>query len=139
PVKEFATNLFQGAILVKLKTLMVLLICLVSVPGIFAQSATGRLVGTVSGPDGVLPNANIVVTDNQTKQARNITSNGEGAFSLPQLNVGTYTVTITATGFKTFTANDLKIDVGKEYALNATLEVGGIQESVTVTAGSDIV
>ncbi len=123
----------------KLKTLMVLLICLVSVPGIFAQSATGRLVGTVSGPDGVLPNANIVVTDNQTKQARNITSNGEGGFSLPQLNVGTYTVTITVTGFKTFTANDLKIDVGKEYALNPTLEVGGIQETVTVTAGSDIV
>ena len=123
----------------KLKSLIVLLVCLVSVPGIFAQSATGRLVGTVSGPDGVIPNANIVVTDNQTKQARNITSNGEGAFTLPQLNVGAYTVTITATGFKTFTATDLKIDVGKEYSLNPTLEVGGIQESVTVTAGSDIV
>ena len=93
---------------------MVLLICLASVPGIFAQSATGRLVGTVSGPDGVIPNANIVVTDNQTKQARTITSNGEGGFTLPQLDVGTYTVTITATGFKTFTATDLKIDVGKD-------------------------
>jgi len=124
---------------VKLKSLIVLLVCLVSVPGIFAQSATGRLVGTVSGPDGVLPNANIVVTDNQMKQARTITSNGEGAFTLPQLDVGTYTVTITATGFKTFTATDLKIDVGKEYALNPTLEVGGIQETVTVTAGADIV
>src|SRR5260370_6995917 len=118
---------------------MVRLMCGVRVRGRFGQSATGRLGGTVSGPEGVLPNANIVVTDNQTKQARNITSNGEGGFSLPQLNVGTYTVTITVTGFKTFTANDLKIDVGKEYALNPTLEVVGIQESVTVTAGSDIV
>src|SRR6266513_2287169 len=99
----------------KFKVFLVLIICLVSVPAIFAQSATGRLVGTVSGPDGYIANANIVVTENQTKQARNITSNGEGAFSLPQLDGGTYTVTITATGFKTFTTNDLKIDVGKEY------------------------
>ena len=123
----------------KLKTFLALLLCLVGISGVFAQSATGRLVGTVSGPDGVIPSANIVVTDNQTKQARNATSNGEGAFTFPQLEVGTYTVTITAPGFKTFTANDLKIDVGKEYALNPILEVGGIQESVTITAGADIV
>ena len=109
------------------------------VPNSFGQSASGRLIGTVSGPDGVLANASIVVTDNQTKQSHAATTNGQGAFIFPQLDVGSYSVSVSAPGFKTFTANDVKIDVGKEYALNPTLEVGEIHESVTVTAGSDIV
>jgi hypothetical protein len=109
------------------------------VPTSFGQSASGRLVGTVSGPDGVLANASIVVTDNQTEQSHTVTTNGQGAFIFPQLDVGSYSVSVSLPGFKTFTAKDVRIDVGKEYALNATLEVGEIHESVTVTAGSDIV
>src|SRR6185312_1767766 len=116
-----------------------LLAFLAVVPTSFGQSASGRLVGTVSGPDGVLANASIVVTDNQTKQSHTVSTNGQGAFIFPQLDVGSYSVSISAAGFKTFTANDVRIDVGKEYALNPTLEVGEIRESVTVTAGQDIV
>src|SRR5437762_622006 len=99
------------------------------VPTSFGQSANGRLIGTVSGPDGVLANASIVVTDNQTKQSHAATTNGQGAFIFPQLDVGSYSVSVSAPGFKTFTANDVRIDVGKEYALNPTLEVGEIHES----------
>jgi hypothetical protein len=109
------------------------------VPGAFAQSSTGRLGGTVSGPDGVITNATIVAKDNQTKQEHTTTSNGQGDFIFSQLDVGGYTVTITASGFKTFTANDVRIDVGKEYSLKPTLEIGTIQETVTVIAGTDIV
>ena len=103
------------------------------------QSAAGRLVGTVSGPDGALANATIVVTDDQTKQSHTVNTNGQGDFIFPQLDVGSYSVTVSAPGFKTFTAKEVRIDVGKEYALNPKLEVGEIHESVTVTAGSDIV
>lgn len=106
---------------------------------VLAQSNTGRLVGTVSGPDGVIPGATIVITDNQTNKERTITASGDGSFSVAQLEVGTYTVKITAPGFKTFTATDLKIDVGQEYSLPATLEVGGVNESVTVVAGADVI
>jgi hypothetical protein len=109
------------------------------VPTSFGQSASGRLVGTVSGPDGVLANASIVVTDNQTKQSHTVTTNSQGAFIFPQLEVGSYSVSVSAPGFKTFTANDVRIDVGKEYAINPMLEVGEIHESVTVVAGADIV
>lgn len=105
----------------------------------FAQTTAGRLVGTVSGPDGVLPGATIVVKDNQTQREQTIAAKEDGTFVLPQLESGTYTVTITAAGFKTFVATDLKIDVGREYSLNPTLEVGGVSETVTVTAGADIV
>jgi Carboxypeptidase regulatory-like domain len=105
----------------------------------FAQSNTGRLTGTVSGPDGVLPGATIVVTDNQSGRARTVTSGGEGAFLLPQLDIGTYRIKVTSPGFKTYTANDVKIDVGAEYSLNVSLEIGDAAETVTITAGADVV
>src|SRR5215510_1664375 len=104
-----------------------------------AQTNTGGLVGTVSGPDGAIPGATITVTDNQTKLETTVTASGEGAFAIPRLAVGLYTVKISATGFKTFVATDLKIDVGRQFTLSPTLEVGGVSESVTVVAGTDIV
>src|SRR5205085_10406803 len=52
---------------------------------------------------------------------------------------GLYTVKVTAPGHKTYTANDVKIDVGRDFSLNATLEVGNISENVTVVAGADVV
>lgn len=105
----------------------------------FAQTSTGRLVGTVSSPDGVLPGATIVARDNATGREQTTTAKEDGSFVFPQLEVGDYTVTITASGFKTFVATQLKIDVGREYSLAATLEIGGIEETVTVTAGADII
>ena len=103
------------------------------------SQTTGRLLGTVSGPDGVIPGANITVKDNQTGREITFQTSGDGSFSVPQLDFGTYTVTITASGFKTFSTTDLKIDAGREYTLNPTLEVGGVEEIVTVQAGADIV
>ncbi|HWW76858.1 MAG TPA: TonB-dependent receptor, partial [Pyrinomonadaceae bacterium] len=105
----------------------------------FAQTTAGRLVGTVSGPDGVLPGATVVLKDNQTGKEQTVAAKEDGTFTFPQLEVGTYTVTITAQGFKTFVATELKIDVGREYSLNPTLEIGGVSETVTVTAGADII
>ena len=118
------------------KFLLAIIICSLAAAA-WAQT-TGRLAGTVSGPDGALPGAQIVIRDNQTGREITIQTKDDGSFAIPQLEFGTYTVTITAQGFKTFTTNDLKIDAGREYTLNPTLEVGGVQEVVTVSAGADI-
>ncbi|HYJ47815.1 MAG TPA: carboxypeptidase-like regulatory domain-containing protein, partial [Pyrinomonadaceae bacterium] len=118
-------------------TLAVLLLCVLAVSAL-AQSNTGTLVGTVSGPDGVIPGATVTLTDNKTGKERTATAGGEGSFSIPQLDPGTYTLKITAQGFKTFTATDIKIDVGREYSLKPVLEVGDISESVTIVAGADV-
>ncbi|HEY6243494.1 MAG TPA: TonB-dependent receptor [Pyrinomonadaceae bacterium] len=105
----------------------------------YGQAATGRFSGTVSGPDGLISNATVVVTDNQTKQSHTVETNAQGAFSFPQLSVGSYTAVFSAPGFKTLTASDVRIDVGKEYVLTPTLEIGAIEEKVNVFAGADIV
>jgi len=104
-----------------------------------AQGTTGRLSGTVSGPDGVLPGATVVATDNNTGKQATTTTNDSGSFLFPQLEFGTYTVKISASGFKAFVANEVKIDVGREYSLDPILQIGDVQESVTVTAGADVV
>lgn len=106
---------------------------------VLAQDTTGRIVGTVSAPDGAVPGATVLITDNQTGKQQTITTSDDGAFTVPQLEFGTYTVRITAQGFKTFTATDVKIDAGREYPLNAQLEIGEITQEVTVTAGAETI
>jgi len=119
--------------------LVIGLLVLVSSIVALAQSSTGRLTGTVSTPDGVLPGATVTATDNGTGREQTIVTNESGIFTFPQLDPGTYTVKITASGFKTFIANEVKIDVGREYTLDPALAVGGLEETVTVTAGADVV
>src|SRR6267143_7284535 len=106
--------------------LTVLTLCLFAASA-FAQSNQGSLVGTVVNQQGaVVSSATVVVTDNATGKERTMQTTGEGTFIFPQLEVGLYTVKITATGFKSYTATQLKIDVAKSYTLNAALEPGGV-------------
>lgn len=94
----------------------IILICFVSITA-FSQT-TGRYIGTVSSFDGVITGAMVVVRDNQTVRELSVQTKDDGSFSVQQLEFGTYTVTITAPGFKTFTATELKIDARRENSLN---------------------
>lgn len=105
----------------------------------FGQGTTGTLSGTVSGPDGVLPGATVVARDNNSGREVTVTTNEQGFFRMPQLEFGTYTIRITANGFKTLIANEQKIDVGRAATLSPTLEVGDVSAEVTVTAGADVI
>jgi len=103
------------------------------------QSNTGNLVGTVSDASGVIAGATVVITDSQSGRQRTVTTNADGSFTLAQLEVGIYTVKITAAGHKTKTISDVKIDVGQTSTLTTALEVGDINEIVTVAAGADVI
>lgn len=119
------------------KVLLILLTLSLSSILTFAQSTTGRIVGTISASDGVIPGATVVAKDNQTGREQTVTASDDGTFVIPQLNFGIYTVTVTKDGYKTFTATDVKIDAGREYPLNALLEVGQVSEQVSVVAGAE--
>jgi hypothetical protein len=119
--------------------LAMLMFCLFAVSA-FAQTSAGNLVGTVLDQNGgSVAGATVEITDNATGKIRTVQASDEGTFNIPQLDAGKYTVKITAKGFKAYTATELKIDVGKQYSLNAVLEPGGVQESITVVAGADVV
>ena len=111
----------------------------IATTSVFAQLTSSTLSGTVSGPDGLLAGATVVVKDSQTGKETTIITNSEGGFRVPNLEVGTYSVTVTSSGFKTSTTNGVKIDVNKDFALPITLELGNVSEVVTVTSGAEIV
>ncbi len=106
---------------------------------IFAQTNTGRLVGTVSSPDGSLPGAIVTLTDTKSGKVRTAVTNEAGSFTFPQLEIGAYTAKVTNAGFKASTRTNIVINIGQEYSLAVTLEVGNISEEVTITAGQDLV
>jgi hypothetical protein len=118
--------------------LLALTICLLAFSAV-AQSNTGNLTGSVADASGVIPGATVVIKDNGTGRERTVTTTGEGVYSVGQLEIGTYTVTISAPGHKTLTVSDVKIDVGATASLTSNLEVGAITENVTVVGGADIV
>jgi len=118
--------------------LAVLALCFFSATA-FAQGGQGRLVGTVAGPDGNIAGATVTAKDNQTGKEQTVQASGEGGYSFSQLEVGIYTVTVTAPGFKTNSFTNVKIDAGRDFTLNAMLEVGNISETVEVVAGADVV
>ena len=64
----------------------------------FGQSSTSTLSGTVSDASGVIQNATVVIKDNKTNRERTVQTNESGLFVVPDMEVGTYTVTITRTG-----------------------------------------
>lgn len=113
------------------------MLCVGLVPA-FSQTNTGRLVGTVASSDGVISGATVTITDDKTSKERVVVSAGDGTFTVSQLEVGTYTVKVTANGFKTFTATAVKIDIGRDFALTAALEIGRVEDAVTVAAGADV-
>jgi hypothetical protein len=118
--------------------LAVLALCFFSASA-FAQGGQGSITGSVAGPDGNIAGATVTAKDTQTGKEQTVQASGEGGFSMQSLEVGTYTVTVTAPGFKTRVITDVKVDAGRVYTLNPTLEVGNISETVEVVAGADVV
>lgn len=91
-----------------------------------AQSNTGTLTVNVSDSSGVIPGATVVVKDEQTGKERTLTTTNEGSVTIPQLDVGRYTVTVTAQGRKKGVFTGVKIDVAQTSTLTAVLEAGDI-------------
>ncbi|MGE3468614.1 MAG: carboxypeptidase-like regulatory domain-containing protein, partial [Pyrinomonadaceae bacterium] len=116
-----------------------LLLMLFSTSVLLGQGTTGKLSGTVTGPDGLLPGATVVVIDNKTGKELTVTTNSDGFYQVPQLEFGIYTIRVTVPGFKTLVGNELKIDVGRAATFDAVLELGEVSAEVVITAGADVI
>src|SRR5687767_6447601 len=92
----------------------------------FAQ-VTSTLSGTVVDSGGaVIPGASVVVTNTSTTATFNAVTDGTGMFSVPALNPGLYTVSVSLSGFKTAQLNEIRLQPGIPTAVKTTLEVGGL-------------
>ena len=112
----------------------------IAIPG-FGQGGTSSTVSgvVVDTGGGVIPGADVVVKNDATGITQTGVTNGEGAFSFPGLSVGTYTVSVTLQGFKTFVSRGVVLTTGAPAHVKAVLEVGGMTEQVTVSSSSEII
>ena len=116
-----------------------IMLCLLPLSAFAQVSTTGRLGGTVTDAQGaVVPNAQVTVKGNQAEGLLTAVTNKDGSWVLPSIPSGTYTVTVTATGFKSTVVKDVKVDVGLPATVNATLEVGQVGDQVVVTGGGEV-
>ena len=117
------------------------LIAMVSTVTAFGQgAATSSLSGTiVDTSGGVIPGADVSAKNAATGVEYRTVSDDKGVYQLPSLPPGTYTVTVSLMGFKKDVIPNVVLNVASQATLKATLEVGGVEEVVTVTGGADIV
>jgi Carboxypeptidase regulatory-like domain/TonB dependent receptor/TonB-dependent Receptor Plug Domain len=116
------------------------LACLVSAPTAFAQSgATSSISGTVvDTAGGAIPGVTVIVKNDAGTTFETVT-NAQGVFSVPALAAGTYTITVSLTGFKTAVVPDVRVQPGTPASVQVKLEVGQLEETVTVTSSSELI
>lgn len=105
----------------------------VSAQGGATSSITGVVLDTGGG---VLPGATVVATSNATGTKFEAVSNASGAYTVPALSAGVYTITVSLQGFKTALISDVRVQLGTPTTLNATLGVGELSETITVSGAS---
>lgn len=120
-----------------LKNLILAGLLLTSGAPAFAQSqaANGAIEGTVSDSSGgVLPGVTVTVLNIETGADRSVVTNEKGLYRAPLLPLGTYKVTAELQGFKKFEQTGIKLSVGDTAVVNATLSVGAVSETISVSA-----
>src|SRR5579862_5971927 len=124
---------FQGDLMKARNFLLFLL--LGAAVSVSAQTFRGTILGTVTDPSGaVVSGAQVTVKNTGTALQRTTTTSGDGSYSLPELPIGTYDVTVTQAGFQTFVAKGVTVDVATERRVDAALKAGAISTKVEVSA-----
>lgn len=106
-------------------------------PTASAQVLYGSIVGTVTDQSrAVVPGAVVTVTNKSTSLSRQATTDSAGYFAIQNLLQGSYDATITAPGFKPVTQKGVNVLINNVTRLDLSLEVGAVNESVTVEASA---
>ena len=105
-----------------------------------AQVASGSISGTAVDPTGaVIVGATVTAVNTATNVTANTTTTSSGSFLLAGLAVGTYTVTMTQSGFQTITLSDIAVTAGTDHGLGSIkLTVGSKSTTVEVTSGQPL-
>ena len=102
---------------------------------LFAQGDRGAITGVVTDATGaVVPGAEIVAANGATGIKSTTVTGTAGNYTLALLPIGSYTLTVQLSGFKTNIQNGIRVQVGQTSRIDIGLEVGGTREKVTVTA-----
>ena len=102
---------------------------------LFAQQTLGGITGEVSDPTGgVIPNATVTVTAEQTALTRSVQTNSTGEYTVVNLPIGPYTMTFTAPGFEAQKTQHIGVQANRTLTMNASLKVGQTTQTIEVEA-----
>jgi hypothetical protein len=114
--------------------LTILFALLITLPS-FSQTFRGSVTGVVLDAQGaVIPDATVQLTNPASGQVLNAKTGKAGEFNFPELNVGTYQLTVTAPGFQTKKIDAISVEVTKVTNIQVPLTVGAENTVVDVTA-----
>lgn len=100
----------------------------------WAQTYTATVTGNVTDPQGsAIAGAKVVAINQGTKLEYAVQSNEAGVYTIPFLPVGSYVISIEASGFKKLVSSEFKLEVNQIARINLALQVGAVTEQVTVT------
>jgi outer membrane receptor protein involved in Fe transport len=104
-------------------------------PAFGQGSSAGTITGLVTDQSGApIPSAEVTLRNAGTNETREITTSGTGLFTIPNLPVGTYDLSVKAAGFQLAKINDIKLDVNATRRVDVNMIVGQVSESISVEA-----
>lgn len=112
-----------------------LVFVLLAAVSLSAQTFRGTILGTVTDASGaVIAGAKVTVKNTGTGLERSTETSGDGTYSVPELPIGTYTVTVTQAGFQTAVTKDVVVDVSTEHRVDVRIAPGQVSQQVEVSA-----
>jgi len=109
--------------------------CLFLVSAIAQVAGAGNIQGTVMDPTGaVIPGATVTVTEASTHVVHTALTDAVGVYTFPNLVVGTYAISVVATGFQSYTSTGNVLEVGSSISVNAKMAIGSSDQKVEVSA-----
>ncbi|HEX8844973.1 MAG TPA: TonB-dependent receptor [Pyrinomonadaceae bacterium] len=122
--------------MIRVTGLLVLFALMGAVSLSFGQGQKGTISGTVTDQNGgVVAGATVEATNDATGEKFNAVTSDSGTYTIPNVTVGEYTVTTTATGFATTTFKSVKTSVSFNTTIDVVLQPQGASETVVVTSG----
>src|SRR5262245_41724300 len=113
---------------------------LIALATINAQQGTGDLRGrVVDSQMAVMPGVTVTVRNQENGTFRSTVSGVDGSFFVSAMNPGVYQVEAMLDGFRPYERKDVRLEVGRTASVDITLELGGIEERLTVTAEAPLV
>ena len=121
---------------VKLVLVVLLVVCVGGVLPVWSQStSSGTVAGSVvDQSNAVVPGATVTMTDSSTNIARTATTNKEGRYIFVDVTPGLYDISVSKSGFATTKTAKQEVKVGESLTVNLSLQVGGANVVVEVSA-----
>ncbi len=104
-----------------------------------AQSSQGGLRGVVKDSQGIIPGVTVTLTNDGTGISRETVTNESGEYAFPAVEPANYTVKASVPGFRAFERQGIRISTQQFVGLDIVLEVGTLQETITVTADAPLI